>query len=299
MSAAAKELFSDGSSIRILSFEVRTHPSTTMTLALNIQKIKEIVESDDYQIQPMGPTYFPIIGLVNLRGLSVPVLDLNHFLTGERTPESPDKHSMRIIICEFQKLLLGIIVEKTHKIKQFDNSLVHKVPDVVEGLPHNIFNGIVEVEGKFIQLLDIEFILTKLNVDVAPDAKNQAELTLKGKHILIVEDSRLFQKKLVQFFRARGAEVTVAEDGVEGFEKLKSGVHPDLIFTDIEMPRLNGIGMIRKVKQDVQLAQIPVVFNTSISNPGLIEDIVSEGLGDYIVKFDEGEIVNSIRKYLG
>ena len=91
----------------------------------------------------------------------------------------------------------------------------------------------------------------------------------------------------------------VAEDGVQGLDYLTSGTYtPDLIFTDIEMPRLNGIGMVRKIKEMDAIRNIPIIFNTSISNQGLIEDIVSEGLGEYIVKFDEFEIAKALKKIL-
>lgn len=293
------DLFSDGSSVRVLTFDVKVSNDVTIEMAINIQKIKEIVETDDFKIQALTSKFYPIVGLINLRSSSIPVLDLNHFLTGATSESFNHRSNHRIIVCEFQKLQLGIIVAKTHKIRQFDNSLVHKVPDVVAGLNNNIFNGILEIDKRFVKLLDIEYILTMLNVDIAPEPQNSMSLALSKVKILIVEDSRLFQKKLVQFFSDKGAEIMVCEDGVEGLETLMSGsFKPDLIFTDIEMPRLNGIGMIRKIKTIDSLKNIPVIFNTSISNEGLIEDIVTEGLGEYIVKFDEYEIANAIKKLL-
>lgn len=91
----------------------------------------------------------------------------------------------------------------------------------------------------------------------------------------------------------------MAEDGEEGLRMIeKHQDELDLIFTDIEMPYLNGIGMIRKMKKQGLAPHVPVVFNTSISNPALVEDITSEGLGDYIVKFDEGIISQVIEKAL-
>lgn len=293
----APHLFSDGSSVRVLTFDVRVSDDVTLEMAINIQKIKEIIETDDYKIQSLTSKFYPIVGLINLRSSSIPVLDLNHFLTGATPDSFNHNRNYRIIVCEFQKLQLGIIVEKTHKIKQFDNSLVHKVPDVVAGMNNNIFNGILEVEDRFVKLLDIEYILTMLNVDVAPEPQHSLSFTMKGKKVLIVEDSRLFQKKLVNFFTGKGAEIMVAEDGQQGLEILTNGTFkPDLIFTDIEMPRLNGIGMVRKIQSVNSAKNIPVIFNTSISNQGLIEDIISEGLGHYIVKFDEFEIINVIKK---
>lgn len=295
--AKAPHLFSDGSSVRVLTFDVRVSKDVTLEMAINIQKIKEIIETDDFKIQALTSKFYPIVGMINLRSSSIPILDLNYFLTGASAESFDHSRNYRIIVCEFQKLQLGIIVEKTHKIRQFDNSLVHKVPDVVAGMNNNIFNGILEIDNRFVKLLDIEYILTMLNVDVAPEPQGSMNLALSGKKVLVVEDSRLFQKKLVQFFTEKGAEVMVAEDGIQGLEILESGsFRPDLIFTDIEMPRLNGIGMVRKIQSIDSIKNIPVIFNTSISNQGLIEDIESEGLGDYIVKFDELEIVKSIKR---
>jgi two-component system chemotaxis response regulator CheV len=294
--AKSQKLFSDGSWVRVLTFDFNLSDGTKTELAINIQKIKEVVDVDQYNIQPLSQSYYPIVGLFSLRGVSVPVLDLNHFLSKQ------DKHeastgNRRIIICEFQKLLLGILVSKTHKIRQFDNAQVQRVPEVLEGLPSNVFNGIVEVNNSFIKLLDIEYILTKLNVDIAPPANVPASVDLAGKLILIAEDSILFQKKLSKFFQDRGAKIVMAEDGQEGLLKLRSlKEKPDLIFSDIEMPKLNGIGMIRAIKSEEDFRNIPVIFNTSISNPGLIEDIQSEGLGDYIVKFDEEEIEMALKR---
>ena len=295
--AKAPHLFSDGSSVRVLTFDVRVSKDVTLEMAINIQKIKEIIETDDFKIQALTSKFYPIVGMINLRSSSIPILDLNYFLTGASAESFDHSRNYRIIVCEFQKLQLGIIVEKTHKIRQFDNSLVHKVPDVVAGMNNNIFNGILEIDNRFVKLLDIEYILTMLNVDVAPEPQGSMNLAFSGKKVLVVEDSRLFQKKLVQFFTEKGAEVMVAEDGIQGLEILESGsFRPDLIFTDIEMPRLNGIGMVRKIQTIDSIKNIPVIFNTSISNQGLIEDIESEGLGDYIVKFDELEIVKSIKR---
>lgn len=299
MKAQQKELFSEGSIVRILTFEVKIPQQENMVLGINIQKIKEILECKEAHIQPLSQNYYPLLGLINLRHLSIPLLDLGHFLGFKSDREALEDLQGRIIICEFQKLHLGILVDKTHKIRQFKNSLIQPMPEVLSTFPTNIFNGMLEENGSFINLLDIEFILTKLNVNIAPekDVKTHG-VSLAGESVLVVEDSKLFQKKLLSFFGSLDAEVILAEDGEEGLRKLQERGSVDLIFSDIEMPKLNGIGMVRKIKENPAWRNIPIIFNTSISNPGLIEDIQNENLGHYIVKFDEAEILRALGPHL-
>lgn len=301
MSATKKaDLFSEGTTVRILTFDVRMKTGELFTMAMNIQKIKEILDTADVPVQSLTPNYYPLVGLVNLRHLSVPLLDIGHFLgTGEKNQNKDFLKGKRIIICEFQRLHLGIVVENIHKIRQFSNSLISAVPEVLSTFPGNVFNGVLEDNGKFIKLLDIEYVLTQLNVDVAPEAQVKAGSGPKmhGKKVLVVEDSRLFQKKLLAYFQERGATVILAENGQDGIDRLQElDGQIDLIFTDIEMPVLNGIGMVRKIKENEKWRNLPVIFNTSISNPGLVEDIQHEGLGHYIVKFDEKHISEVLLK---
>lgn len=301
MSSVKKtDLFLEGSVVRILTFEVSMANGELFTMAINIQKIKELLDAGDAVVQHLTPNYSPLIGLVNLRHLSVPLLDISHFLGGTHKSGEPlSLTGKRIIVCEFQNLHLGILVESIHKIRQFDNSHIRPMPDVLATFPGNVFNGVLEDNGQFIKLLDIEYVLTKLNVDIAPDSSASLENTsaLKGKSVLLVEDSKLFQKKLIHYFNENGAKVTLAENGEQGIARLEElDGKVDFIFTDIEMPVLNGIGMVRKIRRNEKWKSIPVIFNTSISNPGLVEDIESEGLGHYIVKFDEKHIAQVVSK---
>ncbi len=92
-----------------------------------------------------------------------------------------------------------------------------------------------------------------------------------------------------------GFEVVLAKDGIEGLETAKKDTNFDIIFSDIEMPLMNGIEMIRKIKQIPEISIIPVLFHSSISNEELMSQIKSEQLGDYITKFDEDTILGQLK----
>ena len=82
------------------------------------------------------------------------------------------------------------------------------------------------------------------------------------KKVLIVDDSLVDVKNLQRILQDAGCAVTVAMSGVEALAKVQAD-KPDLIMLDVNMPDLDGFGTARKLKQDADSKNIPVVFVTS------------------------------------
>lgn len=81
--------------------------------------------------------------------------------------------------------------------------------------------------------------------------------------VLIVDDSITVRELLSLSFSKAGYRVEQARDGREAWEKLRSGLPCDLIFCDIEMPRMNGLELLSQLQSDPELASIPVALLTS------------------------------------
>jgi two-component system sensor histidine kinase and response regulator WspE len=82
---------------------------------------------------------------------------------------------------------------------------------------------------------------------------------LRRKRVLVVEDSltvRELERKLIE---SGGFEVEVAVDGADGWNAVRVG-HFDLVVTDVDMPRMDGIGLVSLIKQDPRLAHTPVMI---------------------------------------
>ena len=82
------------------------------------------------------------------------------------------------------------------------------------------------------------------------------------KKVLVVDDSVVDVKNLQRILQDAGCAVTVAMSGVEALAKVQAD-KPDLIMLDVNMPDLDGFGTARKLKQDADSKNIPVVFVTS------------------------------------
>jgi len=81
--------------------------------------------------------------------------------------------------------------------------------------------------------------------------------------VLIVDDSITVRSLLSITFEKSGYRVEQARDGKEAWEKLKSGLPCDIVFCDIEMPRMDGLELLSRMQKDPQLSHLPIAMLTS------------------------------------
>lgn len=120
------------------------------------------------------------------------------------------------------------------------------------------------------------------------------------KHILIVDDSKTIRNLVAFIMKREGFGVTMAEDGIEGLEKLYSADHIDLIVTDVNMPRMDGLTFIKAVREQEAYRDLPIVV---LSTEGEEKDVrlgLGFGANLYLVKpAQPDKMMKSIRMLLG
>ncbi len=116
------------------------------------------------------------------------------------------------------------------------------------------------------------------------------------KKILAVDDSRTMRGLLEQALRSAGFEVELAEDGVDGLDKL-GPANPDLVITDINMPRLDGFGVIEEIRKLDRYRALPILVLTTESGSDLKDRARRAGATGWVVKpFDETKLVAAISR---
>ena len=121
-------------------------------------------------------------------------------------------------------------------------------------------------------------------------------MTLK---ILAVDDSRTMRDMVRLALGAAGMTVTTADDGVHGLEVLE-GMAPDAIISDINMPRLDGFGFIRAVREIERMRGVPILVLTTESAPELRARARDAGATGWIVKpFDPQKLVKTVQMVTG
>ncbi|MGA2417676.1 MAG: response regulator [Candidatus Staskawiczbacteria bacterium] len=121
------------------------------------------------------------------------------------------------------------------------------------------------------------------------------------KKILIVEDDPILLSTLADNLTKEGFEIIKAGDGEEGLASALSA-KPDLILLDILLPKMDGLTMLKKLRQDEWGKHAPVIILTNLSSPTDISKAleVMDGLGEYLIKTDWKieDVVNRVRERL-
>jgi DNA-binding response OmpR family regulator len=119
----------------------------------------------------------------------------------------------------------------------------------------------------------------------------------RRKRILIVEDEPASADLLAEFLRPL-YDVSVARDGVEGIEQALHWA-PDLLISDISMPRLSGLEMVRHLRLREGM-KAPVIFLTALGSPTDVIEGISAGARNYLTKpVDLGDLKKRVARALG
>lgn len=125
-------------------------------------------------------------------------------------------------------------------------------------------------------------------------------MTDQKKIILVVEDEEPMQLVLRDVLKVEGYNVLEAKNGIEGLE-LALKEHPDLILLDILMPKMDGLEMLKRLREDKWGLNVPVIVLTNLSDNEDIAKAVEEDVFEYFVKTDIriDEVIQRIRDKIG
>jgi len=230
---------------------------------------------------------------ITLHGNAAPLFTLNHLL--QLPKPDHDTKTLQIVILNASGQITAIAVD----------SLLRHTEAVIQDLgaenlaKGKISGGILLENGSVALVLNPSALLeisTSGPMDFSPIAKPAEKLPAS---ILVVDDSittRTLEKSILE---AHGYRVRIAVDGREALAQLQTE-KSDLVISDIQMPRLDGFGLLEAIKSDKNLSQIPVILVTSLERREDQERGLSLGADAYIVKrkFDQADLLAAIRQII-
>ena len=175
-------------------------------------------------------------------------------------PDS-DRDTLSIVVVSDRGQRFGLVIneflgERDLEVRPLDSRL-GKVP--------NISSASLLENGDPVLIVDIEDIVRSIDSlltgrGISPiDAAREELEASQAKRILVVDDSITVRELERQLLQSRGYEVDVAVDGMDGWNAFRSTPY-DLVVSDVDMPRMDGIGLVTLIKTDAQRSHVPVVI---------------------------------------
>ncbi|MCB1973386.1 MAG: chemotaxis protein [Nitrospirota bacterium] len=277
---------------------------------INVFKIREIVAMPS--ITPIVGATPHSLGVVNLRGQVIPVLDLPSIVGC-----TPKTGLNIMLVTEYARTTQAFAVESVEDIVRLDWKQVLSAE--TSGAAHNLVTSIARLDGntdgtRLAQVLDVEAILQMVSPSddqkVDPQ-KVGPKLKLKpGCIILAADDSFVARSLIEQELQVLQAPYEMTKSGKEAWERLNALAKSaeaegktildkvGLVLTDLEMPEMDGFTLTRNIKQDARFSGLPVLIHSSLSGSANEDHVRSVGADGYVAKFVAEDLANTIRSVL-
>jgi len=265
--------------------------------AFPLARIERIVKVDSASLKSMeGRLTF------ELDERSVGLLRASELFGLSQTPDSNSSNVVNVVVLGDIDNPCGLVVD------QFmgEQDLVVRKLDPRLGKTPFVSSAAIDDEGHAILIMDVEDLLIGIRrglseggvrgLDIASLRRNSSG----RKRVLVVDDSITVREVERQMLARLGYEVETAVDGVDGFTQLKAGRF-DLLVTDVDMPRMNGIEFVKALRREPRFATLPVAI---VSYKDRAEDRAAgleAGANAYLTKgsFQDQSFIQTITDLIG
>ncbi|MCL1067904.1 chemotaxis protein CheV [Shewanella olleyana] len=289
--------------LELLLFKI----SATQLFAINVFKVKEVVKLPPLSALPGSNNN--ISGVANIRGMSIPVINLRGAIGFSPMPVSED---CNLIITEYNRSVQGFLVGKVEHIVNMTWSDI--MPPPKSAGANNYLTAITKLLDndveRLVSIIDVEKVLAEIiDYDISLSEgvlDEQLAQHMPGKKVLIVDDSSTARKQVRDTLSQLGIEIIEASDGLQALQLLQrladdgKDVTSELLMmiTDAEMPEMDGYKLTSEIRADSRMSSLYITLNTSLSgsfNHAMVEKV---GCDEFISKFQPDLLVGVVQKRL-
>lgn len=293
--------------LEILLFSLGQDQRTgrTETFGINVFKVREVMKTPPITAAPDMPK--AVKGMVSLRGILVPVVDLSEFI-GMQT-ETPREI---MIVTEYNGHTQGFLVESVDTILRLDWSKMRVPPEMLTAHMGGLVTAVTELaDGRLVMLLDVERILSETTQYDDEMIYSQIKpLGKEGVTIVYADDSSVARSQIQRTLDALGIRGIAALNGLQAWQELqKIAAYAEatgrqtkdvvqLVLTDVEMPEMDGYILTKNIKADSRFAGIPVIMHSSLSSTSNEQLGRSVGVDEYVPKFEPQRLAETLSRLL-
>jgi len=251
------------------------------TKGLVIAKQEDIFEQSDKQVIRLQDTVLPLYMLSSI----------------VKQRKSGYSGKFYVLVVEARGETIAIAVDS---VIQYASLIYNPLPANLSQL--KAIQGIVFNESlDIVNILYIPEIINSLKHAENKAQKYQVENGQTNvRQILVVDDSYITREIERAILETEHFRVVTAIDGIDGLEKLEQSFF-DLVITDINMPRMDGLQMLAYIKQKAEYQHIPVVVISSEQDPAMKQKFINAGAANFIVKseFDRNNLITIVNGLIG
>ena len=299
--------------MEIIEFYLGTQP-----FGINVHKLKEIITFDQDALTVIPGSGDGMLGTLLLRGTTIPLIDLKSHIAQKEDDIEGDVRRV-VLVCEFNDRINGFKVDGVNQIHRVSWEDVQPMASFIDQYRPR-FTGSVNIEGREILIVDLEHIVAEFDSEANLDYEanlHSEEMAEKLPHtrermkLMLAEDSALIRdgiKKVLNGSNYTNLEVFV--DGQQCYdhileirEKVAAGEDLDdllnLLISDIEMPKMDGLTLCKKIKDDPLLRDMKVIMFSSLINEQMAVKCDQVGADGYATKPQIPYLVEMMDKFLG
>jgi two-component system chemotaxis response regulator CheV len=281
--------------LEILMFRL----SGRQLFAINVFKVQEVVRLPPLTRIPQRHPH--VIGVVSLRGQTIPVVDLAQAI-GMR-PQMTDENST-IIVTEYNRTVQAFLVSGVERIVNLNWEAVQP-PPTSAGRQHYL-TSITRVDDQIVEIIDVEKVLAEIvpmDTTLPPERlENPLLAQAVGREVLIIDDSQVALRQLTDTLGQLGLKVHQCTDGLKGLRQLQAWADEGLVltdkllmvFTDAEMPEMDGYRLTTEIRHDPRLRDLYVVMHTSLSGSFNKAMVSKVGCDNFLSKFQPEGLLDVI-----
>ncbi len=282
----------------------------TQHFGINVAKVKQVIRWDPAMLTTMHDAPPAIPGVIYHRGKPVTLVDLKIALG--IVAEPVDESRQLVLVTQFNDNVTAFLVDKVSRIHRVSWSQLEPLKEMMPGITSYI-TGSVQVPESLILVLDLEhlmYVLTPRSPEKMPTIKRDAkrsEIT-----ILYAEDSAMIRRLTCEHLNSAGyIKLLIFENGLKAYDKMREfhklslttdqpiSHFVNLVLTDIEMPKMDGLTLCKSIKQDMGHNNLPVVVYSSLINDQMAKKCEAVGSNAHISKPNFEQIVVAIDRECG
>ena len=266
---------------------------------VNVFKVQEVLRRPDLFQVPGLPLQFS--GVADVRGRSVPVLDLGLAIGHPERETQADKAPGYLVVTEFNRSVQGFLVSGVERIVNIAVEDIHPPPEL--GAETSYLTAVTRFQGELIQVIDVESVLADI-AQTRVEAQIDPSLALTGSQlqVLVVDDSRVARQQIRSVLDQLGVGATLLSDGRQALDHLlqihAAGENPAdryaMVISDIEMPAMDGYTLTTEIRRHPGLAGLYVLLHTSLSgvfNNAMVERV---GANAFVAKYSPHELADYV-----